>query len=679
MSSADGVNFEDQFNSFKENQWKKDESWRHCGVGSCMFASEDNVQFINHQSADNPIERNELRISMRNDCSSKEDCCKDARHCTSYTSGQITSQREYSYGSFHFDLQVATTSKEFYVESTSYKSIECFSAPSSVDFPRVMKDIPAPGYCVNDNADLFKYHSNRDLCDGIGRNICARYTWIFRTETPGTFNFKADGNGIDLSTVAIYLDGKLLRAGDHSIVQDFDLDDIERGQHKVEIFGYEDCCAGDSDSGYLGWTLSKKGRWKGVGKGMFYHWSWKKIKRAFPRPNRRPSGGDPGVNVPPLLNDFDQVGIDSDGSEEEWDNYTTEQAITTGEIAETTNEAVRDPGGPSGYGNDDDKPGVSLQRTDSSDSMHITVPEGATEKDLRTAISQSMAEKLGVEEDDIEINIDMNTGAIDVRMKIKFDKSGPPPRYQMRTTSMNPDDGSQVVHLKPDRSGTEETTSEIQFETTGERSSTSEPDTEVLPERGAFLCVALFKWFVYSFGSLLSRISMCLSSKNGRQAAINAGYGDELFSQVVDLPFDATSKIGHYSIDWLPDRIVWNVDNVPIAEVHSGMIAIPSSPMHMKLFVAPYEPIQKEDSLSKFIEHELHVYSAGYNKYITDKDELIVLGESVTYYWRLVILGFGIICVILMGLGIYGFRRRKTFNPDGYEKLLQNEAESHLP
>merc|ERR1719354_347376 len=149
-----------------------------------MFASNDNMHYLSNPPVDGtPQQTNELMITMRNDCDEKH-CCENDHTCTDYTSGQLTSTGVYGHGTFYFDLQLNKNVAEYEIAKTRFKSIKCHTSPDPEDFPRIMKATPTRGYCVNENADLSKYSSNRDLCDGVDRDICGQYTWEINVNTP---------------------------------------------------------------------------------------------------------------------------------------------------------------------------------------------------------------------------------------------------------------------------------------------------------------------------------------------------------------------------------------------------------------------------------------------------------------------------------------------------------------
>lgn len=109
---SEGVEFVDSFKYFSEGTWHKDHAWRNCGPGGdgCMYALDENLRYVTNESGPKD-ERNELKISMRNDCDGSF-CCPNENHCTDYTSGQITSTRAYSHGAFTFSLQIDQEEKD---------------------------------------------------------------------------------------------------------------------------------------------------------------------------------------------------------------------------------------------------------------------------------------------------------------------------------------------------------------------------------------------------------------------------------------------------------------------------------------------------------------------------------------------------------------------------------------
>eukprot|EP00493_Phyllostaurus_siculus_P022751 UN23085 len=144
------------------------------------------------------------------------------------------------------------------VKLMSFKSVECKINPSAHRFPHVLTKSPSRGYCVNTEADFSKYSSNRDLCQGVGQNICARFTWVIDT-TAKALHFRAHGShAIDYETAAIYVDGQLVLSGTRHVLQNFDVQFTTSGRtHIIDLYGWEDCCAGNHKEGYAGWTLSK--------------------------------------------------------------------------------------------------------------------------------------------------------------------------------------------------------------------------------------------------------------------------------------------------------------------------------------------------------------------------------------------------------------------------------------
>jgi len=186
---------------------------------------------------------------------------------------------------------------------------------------------------------------------------------------------------------------------------------------------------------------------------------------------------------------------------------------------------------------------------------------------------------------------------------------------------------------------------------------------------GANYCIQLMRRTVGRMTSgLFMRISMCFHSWNTRSATLAVRYGEETWKQEAELPFDTSSKIGRYGIQWVPDRITWTVDGVKIGEVLHKAVDIPDSPLHIKIFVAPTVPRQ---DMKDLIEHQLHLYLADYEKLEQNKskDELIVLGDSVDYSWRLWLLLF-LLCVAV-GIWLL-WKRRKHQTVDGYILLEED-------
>merc|ERR1719204_123777 len=98
----DGKYFEDFFHGLDGSAWRRDFGARHCGgsqiPGGCVWTQKENLHYVQHDALHSePWKSSELRISVRNDCED-DHCCHSDSHCTSYTSGQITSKDLYGYG-----------------------------------------------------------------------------------------------------------------------------------------------------------------------------------------------------------------------------------------------------------------------------------------------------------------------------------------------------------------------------------------------------------------------------------------------------------------------------------------------------------------------------------------------------------------------------------------------------
>jgi len=267
-SYADFTSFEDLFTKFDATSWRKDHGTRHCGtaqiLGGCVLNQEENLHYVQHDFIKSqPWKSDELQVSIRNNCKG-DHCCDSEGECTAYTSGQITSNRLYRYGSFSFMMKIHRKIKTYEIKSTSFKSVHCAYSPSNDRFPAVLRRPSTAGYCEKDvNADLQTFSSNQDLCysavvKASSKNICARYTWVIEIFTPSTFHFKASGKSIDYENTAIYVGDELTTGGSRNLIQDFEIKVEAIGIHKVEIYGFEDCCAGNHRQGYNGWIIQRQ-------------------------------------------------------------------------------------------------------------------------------------------------------------------------------------------------------------------------------------------------------------------------------------------------------------------------------------------------------------------------------------------------------------------------------------
>jgi len=255
----DDYDFQDFFNNFDASKWRKDFGNRHCGNQSpvgCVWTKRENLEYES-----DVLTPGGLRISLRNDC--EEDyCCVSETQCTSYTSGQLTSRNLYGYGTYSFTMKIEKKLENYRIKSTTFKSVYCLQSPSSDMFPTTLRKAPTIGYCEHENADLSRFSSNRDLChSSMGsaskKHICGRYTWLIETFSPSWLHFQAIGKSIDYVNTAIYIDDDLVVDGGRDLIQKFQLRIKKAGIFELEIFGFEDCCAGGYKDGYKGWDIHR--------------------------------------------------------------------------------------------------------------------------------------------------------------------------------------------------------------------------------------------------------------------------------------------------------------------------------------------------------------------------------------------------------------------------------------
>jgi len=163
--SSEGVEFVDSFKYFSEGTWHKDHAWRHCGPGGdgCMYALDENLRYITNEIGSRE-ERNELKISMRNDCDGSF-CCPTENHCTDYTSGQITSTQAYSHGAFTFSFQIDQEEKDHIwtcYDDYTYADNEEGEISTSQFPPTMLPDEvieECKSICLNNNdCEGFSYH-----------------------------------------------------------------------------------------------------------------------------------------------------------------------------------------------------------------------------------------------------------------------------------------------------------------------------------------------------------------------------------------------------------------------------------------------------------------------------------------------------------------------------------------
>jgi len=170
-----GSNFEDYFDGFHPNLWKKDYNYRHCGGLGCMWGSDDNIRYVTHEEEAQMLFQNEMTIRMVNDCTEGV-CCKDEQHCTDHTSGQITSTKPYGYGDFTFSVQIDEEAEEYmwtcydnfdYIDLGEEETIGQINYPLSLDPDEVImkcKDI-----CLNQHDDCtgfwYQNHETVHVCN----------------------------------------------------------------------------------------------------------------------------------------------------------------------------------------------------------------------------------------------------------------------------------------------------------------------------------------------------------------------------------------------------------------------------------------------------------------------------------------------------------------------------------
>lgn len=229
--------------------------------------------------------------------------------------------------------------------------------------------------------------------------------------------------------------------------------------------------------------------------------------------------------------------------------------------------------------------------------------------------------------------------------------------------------------------------------TTQEPQTTEEPDvykgfeesTTEIPRRfmgdtfrrnGAKHCVALT-----GVAAAGARIMMCIPSWDSRKVTIEVreGRSKNAFQKIVDLPFDAAKQIGKFTMEWLPDRIIWRANDNKIAELRDGStsISIPNQPLHIKIFVAPFKPLAAVST--KFVQHSTHLFRARFTKMKplnSDKTELFVLDRKRVHS-RSFVVGLGMTILVILVAFILLTLGKGTHLMSAYEKpLLQEDFES---
>jgi len=669
-------NFEDDFHDFNPDRWRIDNDHRHCGNGiGCMFASNDNMHYLSNPPVDGtPQQTNELMITMRNDCDEKH-CCENDHTCTDYTSGQLTSTGVYGHGTFYFDLQLNKKVAEYEIAKTRFKSIKCHTSPDPEDFPRIMKATPTRGYCVNENADLSKYSSNRDLCDGVDRDICGQYTWEINAFSPSVINFNTHGGAVDYEKTAIFLNGKFLASGGRDLIQNFDVHVKAIGTHTIEIFGWENCCAGNYNLGYMGWTATRKA-WAGG-------WFSRHGAVDDEHPCKTPEGQ--GFDMDCIRTFGTRVfiiGGRSGPSEEDRNAGEAPDEHRTPTIPEESEEAEN---GESSSAQGGSTEGEQSPEDTTTESAQLTTDEAETTAEVEHSNAELDAGEPPTEEAPVpptpqnglgfpgyvEGTAPPNVPSDADYTFIEMSDALPPGESESNSVG-----GCNGDEMECSTQEAAQTTMELSERTTEDPGPDStEAASRIMSFYGAQLCMAMLRFVGGIFGSVLMKISMCFSSKSGKQATLVARSGDNIYREIVELPFDATKQMARYSINWLPDRISWKCNGEVLGDVGHDLAVIPNSPMHLKMFISPEDPIVRIDQ-PQLIEHQLHVLTAGYIKSDGNKDELIVIGKSENYTARIVAIA-GVFFLLVAGVWFYWSRSKRVI-ADGYKSLLANEHKHGL-
>merc|ERR1719483_206324 len=167
--------------------------------------------------------------------------------------------------------------------------------------------------------------------------------------------------------------------------------------------------------------------------------------------------------------------------------------------------------------------------------------------------------------------------------------------------------------------------------------------------------------------NVILKIAMCFSTLDPKQCMLIVKHENGMYKEVVELPFDASKRTGQYSIDYLPDKIVWKVNQKKLGEVQHSDIQI-NDPLRIKIYAAPNDPLHQMTRL----EHvQMHLQAAGYRKYLPEKEELFIIGENIDTPRRIFIILLSV--VILSFLYCLYFWTRKSDIPEGYTALQQGE------
>jgi len=213
---------------------------------------------------------------------------------------------------------------------------------------------------------------------------------------------------------------------------------------------------------------------------------------------------------------------------------------------------------------------------------------------------------------------------------------------------------------------------------TNEPYTTSQPtrdiqSTEAIPElTWAQFCIVLLVVAWYLANRVWVEISFCIKSFKTRKATIGARFDSYIYSKEVDLPFDASTRISDFSIDWFPDRIVWNVDGDTIGGIYDDYtfpVSKMNIPLRIKLFIAPTSASIHSHfhKVLDVIEYQMDCYFASYKRYESyDKMDLFILNDQENYCKIMVLIICT--CIILCIVFYYRSREQQT-DPNGYVKM----------
>jgi len=108
IGDATGTNFLDSFVFFDRSLWRRNDKTLYCS-NECVLTNGDYVENVHSPQMSKNIDRFELQLLMRNDCSGPE-CCHGDK-CANFRAGQIHSNHSYAYGTFSFAMRAAKTQR----------------------------------------------------------------------------------------------------------------------------------------------------------------------------------------------------------------------------------------------------------------------------------------------------------------------------------------------------------------------------------------------------------------------------------------------------------------------------------------------------------------------------------------------------------------------------------------